>query len=81
MRIHLCLLNIIYYCYSTVQLSLCCDHLSDAVGDEPNHENPRTHLHPGYNHRSPDNSCSTAVTKEKNWLRAAGDVNTFVHKL
>lgn len=40
-------------------------HLSDAVGDEPNHENPWTHLNPGYDHRSPHNPCKGAKEKKK----------------
>lgn len=34
-------------------------HLSDAVGDKPNHENPWKDLNPCYNHRRPHNSCKT----------------------
>lgn len=39
--------------------------LSDAVGDEPNHEYPRGHLDPGHDHRCPNDSCEIKTTREK----------------
>lgn len=40
-------------------------HLSDAVGDEPNHEDPRAHLHPGDDHGGPHDACSAAGEKSQ----------------
>lgn len=43
-------------------------HLSDAVGDEPHHENTWTYLNPSYNHRSLHNPYSrerTGIVQEQ----------------
>lgn len=50
-------------------------HLSDTVGDEPHHENPRTHLNPGDNDRRPHNSCSQSREENTELPRCRSTIN------